>query len=112
MLKTSSTKSAKPRKDGVGIGGGNKARRDGSELDSGEIDGGEVEGDEVRKKVQKMFKSKETLGSDFFTFGAKLTFTKLRQAFFKALILYYFDLKRHMRIRIDVSGYAISRVLS
>ena len=36
----------------------------------------------------------------------------MRQAFFKALILHYFDLEYHIRIETDASGYAIGRVLS
>ena len=51
MLKTLNTKSAKLRKDGVGIGGSSKARRDGKGDDSDEVDCGEIEGDEVGKKV-------------------------------------------------------------
>ena len=39
-------------------------------------------------------------------------FTEFRQAFFKASILHHFDLKRHIRIETDVSGYAIDGVLS
>ena len=39
-------------------------------------------------------------------------FTKLRQAFVKALILYYFDSKRHIRVKPDVSSYIIIEVLS
>ena len=37
-------------------------------------------------------------------------FSKLRQAFLKALILYYFDPKRNIWIETDLSGYAISEV--
>ena len=50
--------------------------------------------------------------SDFLTSRAKLIFTKLRQAFFKAPILHHFDLKRHIRIETNASGYAIGGVLS
>ena len=49
---------------------------------------------------------------DFFTPGAKLVFTKLRQAFIKAPILHHFNLERHIWIATDVSGYAIGGVLS
>ena len=52
MLKTSSTKSAQPRKGGVGVGGGSKARRDG-EIDDDGVNSNEVGDDEVGKKVQK-----------------------------------------------------------
>ena len=52
------------------------------------------------------------VGSDFLTPGAKLASIKLRQAFLKAPILHHFDSDRHIRIEIDVSGYAISGFLS
>ena len=124
MLKISSTKSAELRKGGIGIGGDSRAGRGGSEIDRSEIDdvkidGGEVEVDEVGKKVQKSSKSKNSSkskktvrSSNFLTLGAKLAFTKLRQAFFKAPNLYYFNLECHFRIEMDVSSYAIGGVLS
>ena len=37
---------------------------------------------------------------------------KLRQAFVKAPILHHFDLKHHIRVEMDISGYSISGVLS
>ena len=49
---------------------------------------------------------------DFFTSGAKLVFTKLRQVFFKAPILYHFDPEDYIYIETDVSDYAIGGVLS
>ena len=52
------------------------------------------------------------VGSDFFTSRAKLAFTKLRQAFVKALIFYHFDLEHHIRIETDASGYAIGGVFN
>ena len=126
MLKTSGSTepSTRPGEGVVGVGGDSRARRDvikldRSEFDSGEVDGGEVEVDEVGKKVQKTTKSKnsskskKTIGLlDFLTPGAKLAFTELRQVFFKASILYHFNPERHIRIEMDVSAYAISRVLS
>ena len=39
-------------------------------------------------------------------------FTKLRQAFLKAPILYHFDPEYHIRIETDISGYTIGGVLS
>ena len=128
MLKISSTKLAKPRKGGVGVGDDSKARRDGSKLDRSkldrskidgiEVDRGEIRENKVEKKVQKMSKSKnlskskKTVGSDFLILETRLTFTKLRQAFVKALILYHFDPEYHIQVKIDVSGYAIGKVLS
>ena len=98
-------KIAEPRKGGDGVGGNSKARRGRSEMDNVEVDGGEVEVDEVGKS-QKMVKL------NFFTPGAKLAFTELRQAFFKAPILHHFDSDRYIRIETDASGYAIGGVLS
>ena len=40
------------------------------------------------------------------------TFTQLRQASIKAPILQHFDLKCHIRIETDASGYGIGGVLS
>ena len=97
MLKNSSTKLAEPRKDGIGVGGNSRAGRsrnktDGSRMDDVEVDGSEFEVDEVGKKVQNSYKSKKTVRSlDFLTSKAKLAFTKLKQAFIKAPILYHFD---------------------
>ena len=49
---------------------------------------------------------------NFLTSNAKKAFNQLRLAFIKALILRHFDLKSHIQIETDVSGYAIGRVLS
>ena len=48
----------------------------------------------------------------YLTPKARLAFTQLRKAFTKALILQHFDPECYIRIKIDVSGYAISGVLS
>ena len=48
----------------------------------------------------------------FLTPNAKEAFNRLRQAFIEALILWHFDLKSQIRIKTDVSGYAIGGVLS
>ena len=118
MLKTLSSKLVKLRKGIVGVGGNSKAGRDGKcELSSSEVDGIEVENNEVKKNGQKTSKSKnlskfKKTKSDFLIFRIKMTFTKLRQAFIKASIFYYFDLERHIQIEMDTSGYAIGKVLS
>ena len=84
--------------------------------DDGEVDGNEVGDNKVRKRVQKLSKfknlskSKKIVGSDFFTLGARLAFTKLKQAFVKALILHHFYPERHIWIETEISGYAIGRV--
>ena len=117
---TSMLETAEPKKGGDGVGGDNRAGRDGIDgngMDDVEVDGGEVEVDEVGKKGRKTSKSKKssnskTVGSDFLTPGAKLAFTKLRQAFLKALILHHFNPERHIQIETDASGYTIGGVLS
>ena len=48
----------------------------------------------------------------FLTLDARQAFTQLRQAFTEAPILQYFDSERYIRIETDISGYAISGVLS
>ena len=47
----------------------------------------------------------------YLTSKAKLMFTKLSKAFTKALIFQYFDLKYHIQIETNASGYAIGKVL-
>ena len=113
MLNTLSTKSAEPKKGVIGVGGGSRAGRnrgrfDGSGIDDVEVDGGEVE---VGKKGRNLSKSKQT-ESGFLTSGVRRAFTKLRQAFIKAPILYHIDSECHIRIETDASGYAIGGVLS
>lgn len=92
-----------------------------SELDSGsEVDNSEVSGDKVednkiarKKNYQKISKSKKMVSFlEFFIFGARLMFTKLKQAFIKAPILYNFDLECYIRIKINISDYAIGRILN
>ena len=63
-------------------------------------------------KFKKLSKFKKTGRSDFLTFEAKIAFIKLRKIFVKAPILYHFDLECHIRVEIDVLGYAIVGVLS
>ena len=118
MLKTSGGIESKTQLSEGGIGvGGSRAGRGISKPNESEFDGSEVESNDYGKKVQSLsksknlFKSKKTIRSYFFTPRAKLAFTKLRQAFFKALILHHFDPKRHIRIETDVSSYVIGRVL-
>ena len=55
-------------------------------------------------------RNKET-GTSFLTSEARLAFTQLRQAFIEAPILHYFDLKSHIRIETNASGYAINCIL-
>ena len=96
MLKTSGSIKSLTRlgESVVEVGSDNRAERnrnklDRSELDDGEVDKGQIDneiGKEDQKtskfnnlfKSKKSSKSKKTLGSDFFTPGARLAFTKLR----------------------------------
>ena len=127
MLKSSrsTTSITQSKKSGAKIGGDGKADYDGRckldiiEIGDDKVDGSEVVKDEIRKKDQKLSKSKKSSKSkkaikfsDFFTSKAKLAFTKLRQAFVKAPILYYVNLKCHIQIEIDILGYAFNGVLS
>ena len=113
MLKTSGSTESKtrPGEGGVGVGG-SRAGHGRSKMDNERrVDGDKFGDDEVGTKVQKLSKSKKTeLG--FLTPGARKAFTELRQAFIKTLILHHFDPERHIRVEMDVSGYAIGGVLS
>ena len=62
-----------------------------------------------------MFKSKKIVSSmisSFFTPKARLAFIKLRQVFVRALIFYFCDLERHIRITKNASGYKIGKVFN
>ena len=105
MLKTlRSTKSTIRLGEGrVGVAGTSRTECNGKKIGGSEIDGCEVRKNEVEKKSQKKSMSKKSSKSkiiieslDFFTPGAKLAFTKLRQVFIKALILHHFDVKYHI----------------
>ncbi len=50
--------------------------------------------------------------TDFLTSEVKEAFIHLQKAFTKPLILRYFDLERHIRIKTDALGYVIGTVLS
>ena len=64
-------------------------------------------------KSKKLSKSKKMIRSLYFlTPEARLAFTKLRQVFVKAPILYHFDLEYNIRIETNISGYAIGEVSS
>ena len=118
MLKTSSTKSAKPRKDSVRVDNGSRDRHHGK-IDNGKVDGNEIRDNEIRNKIQNLSmsknlsKSKKMVGSsESLTPEAKLAFTKLKQVFFKTLILHHFNPECYIQIETDISGYAISRIPS
>lgn len=73
------------------------------------------------KNQPKLFKSKILVNFttatntgiiSYQTIEANIAIIHLRQIFIKALIVQHFDLECHIRIKINVSGYAITRVLS
>ena len=55
---------------------------------------------------------KAARGSDYLTLAAKKAFNSLRHAFTQTPILQHFDLKWHIQIETNASGYAIDGVLS
>ena len=83
-------------------------------MDVAEVDkvgvggGGDCKDETVGKLLSK--NSNKIIG--YLTPNARWAFIQLRQAFIKALIFQHFDLKCHIRIKSDASGYAIGRVLS
>ena len=105
MLKTSSIELAEPRKGVVGAGDDSKVGRDRSKTVNNEDDD-EVHdkvNDKVEKKSRNPSKSKnlfkfKKMESDFFTSGARMASTVLKQAFIKAPILHHYDPERHIRV--------------
>lgn len=73
-----------------------------------------ISGDRLDNRIVNLssFTKKISSGAGFFIPKTSLAFTQLRKAFTKAPILYHFDLERYIQIEIDVSGYAINRLLS
>ena len=67
---------------------------------------------EKSRKLTRMPNIGATGEPNFLTPDAKKAFNHLRLAFIKVLILRYFDLKSHIRIKTDTSSYAIDRVLT
>lgn len=115
MLKTSSIKSTKLKKNRVKIGSDRKNEVDNNQFDNNKVDSNEVRDNEVveEKNHQKTSKSKKTIrSSDYFIFGNSLVFTKFRQVFIKALIFYHFDPKYNIQVKINVSGYPIGRIFN
>ena len=123
-----SIKLAEPKKSIIGVGDnnrkehGNRIELDGKdELDGSEVDGDKIRANDITKKknysktskFKKLFKPKKKIGSlDFLILRARLVFTKLRQAFVRALILYYFDPECYIQIKTNALCYAIDGVFS
>lgn len=66
---------------------------------------------EASKRKNLRAKDLDILSELFLIFGAKASFTKLRQVFIKVLILNHFDLERYIQIQTDASGYMIGATL-
>ena len=64
------------------------------------------------KTVKKSLSKDLNRVASYLSPNAKQAFIQLKQAFIQAPILRHFDLKCHIQIKTDVSGYAIGRVLS
>lgn len=64
--------------------------------------------------ANKMAKCKDLIKVrvSFLTPGARLVFTKLRQAFIKALILHHFDSKYYICVKTNILKYTIGEILS
>ena len=67
---------------------------------------------EKSKKLTCIPNIKAIKEPNFLTPNAKKAFNHLRLAFIKALIFQHVDLKSHIQIETDGSGYTIDRVLS
>ena len=67
---------------------------------------------EKSRKLMHMLNIGAIEKSNFLTPNAKKVLNHLRLAFIKAPILRHFDLESHIRIKTNVSGYAISDVVS
>lgn len=76
--------------------------------DSGVDDSNEINRKEVGENLSKI----NLCRARFFTPKARVTFICLREAFTKASIFHYFDLKRYIRIEIDASSFAIRGIFS
>ena len=74
------------------------------------VGGGNCKDETVKKTSLTSKNLNEATG--YLTFKARLAFTQLKKAFTKASILQHFDSEYHIRIKTDVSDYAIGGVLS
>lgn len=94
------------KKTPVGISSSTNVRSS-MRADNSRIDNSNKVGD-VGENLSKVHLYRER----FFTPKANVAFNCLSQTFTKASIHYRFDPECHIRIKIDVSGFAISRIFS
>lgn len=73
-----------------------------------------IESDRINNKNVNLSSNIKKMSSEvgFFNFKAKFIFIQYKKTFIKVLILYYFDLKHHIQIKIDTLDSTINRVLS
>ena len=85
-----------------------------NENELGINDNSSIGGGRIDNRITNLSSStkKMSFKMGFFIYKASLAFIRLKKAFIKALILYYFDLERHIRMVTDGLSYAISEVLS
>lgn len=72
-----------------------------------------VSGSKINNRITNLLKSikiKKSFSIDFLISKASLIFIPLWKIFNKTLILYYFDLKYHIPIKINTLHYVISRI--
>lgn len=67
---------------------------------------------DLTKAKKSDFANTNSLGIDFLFLKVKKTLIYLQKAFTKIPILYYFDPKYYIPIKINISGYSISEVLN
>ena len=89
----------------------NKIVGDGNRVDKTVMDSFKSKNEKFKKSTY-MLNIRATGKPNFLIPNAKKTFNHLKLAFIKALILRHFNLKSHIRIKTNASGYTISRVLS
>ena len=66
----------------------------------------------IKPFLAKSISFVKSFKSGFLNLEARLAFTKLKQRFIKALVLYYFDLECHICIETDAFGYTINKIFS
>ena len=64
------------------------------------------------KMVERLLLKNLNQALDYLISNTQQAFIQLRQALNKAPIFWHFNLKCHIQIKTDVSGYGINRVLS
>lgn len=66
----------------------------------------------IELQISQVIQKRCPLKRVFFTFKASLVLVQFRKRFTKSLILYYFDLKRYIYIKINIFSYIIGQIPS